>query len=237
MKLKKCENYTELSRVCADRVADVLRAKPDALLCFAAGSTSVGMFNALRRMQRDGLTDLRRARFVALDEWLDLADESENCAAFMRRSFYDPLGIAPERIRWFDIHNPDRARMLADMDAFLAAQGPIDCMVLGIGMNGHVGLNEPGTSWDCGALVAELDETTASVGQKYFSQGMRLTRGVTLGMRHIFAARTVILQASGVHKRGIVRQLLACEPSVALPASALRLMPDAWFVYDTELEG
>ena len=228
-------NYTDMSYACARLAADILRQKPTALFCFAAGSTSLGTFKALIDMQKRGETDFSQARFTALDEWLDLADESENCAAFMRRNLYGPLGIRDAQIKFFDIHNPNKQAMLDDMNAHLQANGPIDYMLLGIGMNGHVGFNEPGIPWTEHALIADLDNVTASVGQKYFSRQMSLTRGVTLGMRHILETKTVVLQASGAHKQEIVQKLLDCTPSPDLPASAVKTMATAYFMHDIDL--
>jgi len=235
MIIQKYADYEAMSAACAVLAAETLRQKPDALFCFAAGSTSLGMFAALVNMHRCGTVDFSRARFVALDEWLDLDDETDNCASFMRRNLYEPLGIRAEQIKFFDIHNPGTQAMLSDMNAYLEASGPIDYMLLGIGMNGHVGFNEPGIPWTEYALAADLDNVTATVGQKYFSQAMRLTRGVTQGMRRILETKTVVLQASGAHKKEIVQKLLDCEPSTALPASAIKTMPNAYFMHDVDL--
>ena len=236
MKIKNSESYQDSSQAIADVVAEIIANKPDALLCFPAGKTSIGVFEALADMQNSGKCDFSRVKFAALDEWLDLDDESENCTAFMMKNFYGPLNIKPEQICLFDIHNLDRQQMLRDMDAYIFENGGIDFMLLGIGMNGHLGLNEPGISWDQYSMIAELDSVTASVGQKYFSGGMRLTRGVSLGMKHILDTKIVILQVSGEHKKDIVKKLIGCEPSVDLPASALKLMDNAYLYLDASVD-
>ena len=232
MEIKRFNSYEASSQAIAEVVAELISQKPDALLCFPAGKTSIGVFEALCDMQSSGKCDFSHVKFAALDEWLDLDDESENCTAFMKKNFYDPLHIKPEQIRLFDIHNPNRQQMLEDMDTFILENGAIDFMLLGIGMNGHLGLNEPGVEWEQYSMIAELDSVTAAVGQKYFSSSINLTRGVSLGMKHIFNTKTIILQVSGTHKRDIVKKLINCEPSTELPASALKLMDNAYLYLD-----
>ena len=95
-------------------------------------------------------------------------------------------------------------------------------MILGIGMNGHLGFNEPGSDPDSYAHIVELDEITKKVGQKYFSQETLLTSGITLGLRHIMESRRVILMANGVKKAEIVKQAMEGNISNHVPASLIR---------------
>lgn len=229
-----CASYEEMSKTCAQLIQQTLAAKPDALLCLPAGQSAVRTFELLCEMQKLGHLDATRARFVQLDEWLDLPDDRENCAHFMRKTLYAPLGIAPEKIHSFDVHAPDLAAECRHMDDYILREGPIDLMLLGLGMNGHVGLNEPGLSWDNGAVVVDLDETTKQVGQKYFAAGMALTRGITLGMRHVFGAKMVLLQVGERKKAEIVRRVFATAPTINLPGTVVKLHPNALVVLDKD---
>lgn len=220
-----------VAQACAHEIAEYLKAKPDALLCMPAGETAILTCRELVRRAQAGEIDFSRARFVALDEWLDLQDERENCEAFLRRHLYGPLHIPDARIHFFDKALPPE-EACREMDDYLAREGPIDLMLLGVGLNGHLGLNEPGLSWDQGAIVVTLDSTTQQVGQKYFSQQTALTRGITLGMRHMFAARRVILQAQGERKAGILAQMYAAQPTVRIPATVMVLLKDSLVVMD-----
>ena len=227
-----CETEREVAERCAAIVKETLEKKPDALLCFPAGMSVVGTCEVLKEMQTAGEIDFSSARFVSLDEWLDLEDESENCTHFLRKHLYGPLGIREEQMTLFDTHASDPEAECRRIDRFIFDNGPIDLMLLGIGMNGHLGLNEPGESFGDYAKVVQLSETTMQVGQKYFSGGMKLTRGITLGMRHIFETRHVVLQITGEHKQPIVRKLFSSRPSEELPASALALMDGAEVILD-----
>ncbi len=225
-----------MSRTSAEVITEVVRNKPDALLCLAAGSTAIRTYEILTEMQKAGTVSFDKTRFVALDEWLDLTEESEkeNCRSFLCSKIYGPLGIPEERIRFFDVHAKDLQKECSEMERYITGQGGIDCVLLGIGMNGHLGLNEPGVSFHTRAHVAELDQVTKHVGQKYFDQKTELTRGITLGIEDIFESRLAILQISGSHKKEIVQKLYQTEPENNLPATALKLHRNALIILDED---
>lgn len=100
-------------------------------------------------------------------------------------------------------------------------------------MNGHLGLNEPGTSFDTYAHVSVLEEVTASVGQKYFQSETPLTHGITVGLKHFLEAKVAIVLANGEKKKGIIQRVLEDPVSEKLPASALKLHPNSHLWVDT----
>lgn len=225
-------DFEAMSRKSAQLILEMLHSKPDALFSFAAGSTAERTYAILKELQEAGEADFSKAKFVALDEWLDLEDESENCDGFMRRHFYGPLGIREEQITRFDIHAEDLEAACKAVDEYIHAQGGIDLMLLGVGMNGHLGLNEPNTDFGLYSHVVELDAVTAQVGQKYFTNGMALTRGITLGVRHMFETKHVVLQIGGAHKAEITERLYRTAPTEELPATVLKLVPHGTVVVD-----
>ena len=229
-----CEDFEEMSQYSADLICKALEAKPDSLLCLPAGSSALRTFQILKERSDSGAVDFSRAYFVELDEWLDLEDESENCTAFMFRNFYAPLNIDKNKIRLFDIHSDDMEEECKSVDSFIFERHGIDLMLLGLGMNGHLGLNEPGASFDSYAKVAPLDTVTQQVGQKYFSRPTRLTRGVTLGMRHIFEAKQVVLQVGGKAKADIVKKIFQSRPSYDLPGTVMQLLDNGIVVLDRD---
>lgn len=229
-----CDDYEAMSKKSAELIVKVVNEKPDALISLPAGSTAARTFHILHEMQAAHQVDFSKAKFVALDEWLDLANESENCAAFMRKNFYTPLGILDENITFFDTHSTDLDEECKRVDEVIFAHGGIDCMLLGIGLNGHLGLNEPGESFDSYAKVINLDTVTMQVGQKYFSSGMQLTRGITLGIRHMFETKLVILQAGTKTKADIISKMYHSQPTIALPATVMQLLSDSVVVLDKD---
>jgi len=103
---------------------------------------------------------------------------------------------------------------------------------VGIGMNGHLGLNEPGTSFDTYAHVSDLEEVTASVGQKYFESNTPLTQGITVGLRHVLEAKVAIVIANGAKKKAIIERVLNEPVGENLPASALKLHANSYLWVD-----
>ena len=226
-----------MSQRSAMLIAQTARQRPDALFSLAAGNTAIRTYQILRAMAEKGEADFSKAHFVALDEWLDLQDETENCNAFMMKHFYGPLRIRESQITRFDIHLPDIQEACRRVDQAIQNHGGIDLMLLGLGMNGHLGLNEPGGDFDRYACVVDLDETTARVGQKYFSGSIRLSRGITLGVRHMFESRCVILQVSGEHKAEILEKMVLTPPTEKLPATVLKILPHGVLVTDRAAAG
>lgn len=153
----------------ADTVAALLAQKPDAVLCLAAGHTSLPVFEAFLRR---GL-DFSRARFVGLDEWVGVGPEVKgSCASFLERNFFSKANVRRENIRLFNALARDLDAECATVERQIGAWGGIDYLLLGMGMNGHLALNEPGDSFEHTAHVAELSETTKTVAPKYFAADM-----------------------------------------------------------------
>lgn len=226
------KDLEEGARVCANLLKEVLDKKPSALLCLPAGNSAISTYKELIRLHKEGEIDFSQARFIALDEWLYLEDDRENCRHFLKKNFFDPIHADESRVYFFDQNPKSEAEECRRADAYIREHGGIDFMLLGIGMNGHLGLNEPFVDWDSYTIVTELDSVTKSVGQKYFSDNAPLSKGITLGIRHMFETRKVVLQVFGDYKADIVERLFDSYIDFDLPASALKLMSNATLVMD-----
>ncbi len=232
MDIKTFPSYYEQSAAIAGEILALLKAKPDALFCLAAGHTSQGVFDALIRAAVEG-ADFSRARFIGLDEWSGLGGGDDgSCRTFMDSRLFQPLGLREEQIVFFDGRAVDMDAECRRMKAFLDAEGPIDYLLLGMGQNGHLALNEPGAAFGAGVRAVMLDSVTKAVGQKYFQKETRLEGGVTLGFVEIAQALQTVLMVSGAHKRDILRCLMLSEPDEALPASFLKTLPHARLYVD-----
>ncbi len=149
MKILDYKDYNELSISTAELIADIILKKPDSLLCFPAGETSIGTFEQLIKMNEAKKVSFRKCRIVGLDEWVGLGKmKSENCYSFLKKHFFDHIDIQLGNMCFFDGESPDIQEELKKTDIFIKEFGPVDMMLLGAGMNGHLGLNEPGTSFD-----------------------------------------------------------------------------------------
>ncbi|HEY4784889.1 MAG TPA: glucosamine-6-phosphate deaminase [Bacteroidales bacterium] len=229
------QDYKELSIETAKLIARIIAGKPDALLCFPAGETSLGTYAALIQMHKNGIISFNKCKVVGLDEWVHLDEmQNENCYHFLKKHLFDHIDMNPENLCFFNGESNDLQKECLLTDQFIKANGGIDMMLLGVGMNGHLGLNEPGISFDNYSHIVELDSVTKRVGQKYFSARAELTKGITLGMKHIFETKTVILQISGKKKSPVVKRLLEAEVSTELPSSLLKKHPNTFLLLDAD---
>jgi glucosamine-6-phosphate deaminase len=228
-------NYTELSVKTAERIATIISEKPDALLCFPAGETSVGTFKHLIELNQKGVISFKKCKIVGLDEWANIgAMKSENCFSFLKKHLFDHIDYSEENLCFFDGESSDLKHECVKTDDFIKKNGPIDMMLLGVGMNGHLGLNEPGTSFDLYSHIVNLDETTKIVVQKYFSGKVTLSKGITLGIKYVLEAQTVILQLNGNRKAEVVKRLIESEVSPGFPASVIKSHLNSFLLLDKE---
>jgi glucosamine-6-phosphate isomerase len=228
-------DYTELSAKTAELIASVIIKKPDALLCFPAGETSVGTFKKLIDLCKEGKISFKKCKIVGLDEWANIgAMKSENCFSFLKKHLFDDIDYTEENLCFFDGESSDLVGECKKTDDFIKKNGPVDMFLLGAGMNGHLGLNEPGTSFDLYSHIVNLDETTKKVGQKYFSEKVNLTKGITLGLKYIMEARMVILQLNGERKADIVRKMIESNVTIAFPATVLKSHLNSFLLLDRE---
>jgi glucosamine-6-phosphate isomerase len=152
----------------------------------------------------------------------------------MKKHFLDHVDYCEENLCFFNGEAPDLKYECKRTDDFIKKCGPIDMILLGVGMNGHLGMNEPGTPFDLYSHIVNLAEETIMVGQKYFSSNVKLTSGITLGMKHIMEAKTVIIQMNGLKKAEIAKRLIDSEISMKLPASMVKNHSDAFLLLDKE---
>ena len=237
MQIRQFDDYKRQSAAVAEEILALIGRKPDALLCLAAGHTSLGVFEILIRECMAG-ADFSRVRMLGLDEWARLGEGDDgSCFTFMHSHLFRPLGLRAGQVVFFNGREKDLDAECQRVQGWLAENGPIDYLLLGMGMNGHLALNEPGTAFAAGVHQTRLDDVTKKVGQKYFQKETALEGGVTLGYAQFADARDVVLAVSGAHKAGIVRRLLKTPPDEALPASFLKTLPRARLYLDASCAG
>lgn len=223
MELKIYKDYEALSQHTADEIIRLIRSKPDAVVCLASGDTPKLTFNIVAQKAAESKIDFSRCTFIGLDEWVGIAPDNEgSCHYFLHHHVFGPLHISQDRIHLFDALSKDLGQECRQMDSVIEALGGIDLMLVGVGMNGHIGFNEPYVSPNHYAHVVELDETTQTVGQKYFGQQTSLTRGITLGLRHLLEAKKAIMIANGTKKAEVMRKALEEAITPSMPASIMR---------------
>jgi glucosamine-6-phosphate isomerase len=217
------KDYESLSTQVAQRICRLVQDEPKSVLCLAAGDTPRLAFTLLTAIARKQKIDFSRCTFVGLDEWVGIGPENPgSCHYFLRNHLFDPLQIRNEQIHLFNSMAGNIEAECSKMDKIISEKGGIDLMLVGVGMNGHIGFNEPGVSPRLYSHIIDLDATTQSVGQKYFKESTALKQGITLGLQHLLQSKEVILMASGEKKSGVIQKALEGPITPDMPASIIR---------------
>ena len=239
MKVEIYPTDRELCARAADLVVELLGSKPDARVLLPAGGTPVPLYAELVRRTRAGQASLDEAWLYQLDEMIGVGPgDARSFHAFLRRTLLEPLGRcapgAPPSARDALLCGDaeDAAAEIARHGRAVLAEGVPDLAILGIGRNAHLAFNEPGTRRDEGARVVALAPATVDALRSEFAGAAVPTRGMTLGLAEILAARRVILLATGASKADVLGRAFAGEPGPERPASFLGEHPDAWVLAD-----
>ncbi|MGZ3909670.1 MAG: glucosamine-6-phosphate deaminase [Flavisolibacter sp.] len=218
--------YEDMCRQAADVLSERMQSSANQVLCLASGDTPSGLYKEIVNRVLHHQLDVSRWKFVGLDEWAGMNGKDEgSCRYHLDRQFFHPLHIREAQICFFDGRAKDLQEECGRTEAFIQEHGGIDVAILGLGLNGHIGMNEPGTSPSLRSHVTAIDEETQKVGQKYFSTAQTISEGITLGLANLMEASQVMLMVSGAHKAGIVKRILEEEISDQLPATILRKHP------------
>ena len=219
-----------LDRHAAAHIREAAEAQPGLLICLASGDTPTGTYAVLAADPER----LAHARFIQLDEWAGLgAGDAASCAAYLERTVRRPLAVPPER--WIGIRGdaPDAAAECRRVVAALDEAGPIDLCILGLGLNGHLGLNEPAENFAPFCHVATLAAQSRD-HPMLAGTGGAVLQGLTLGLGDILRARQVLLLVSGAAKRAPLARLAERRVTPQLPASFLWLHGDAICLCDED---
>ncbi len=235
MKLNVYPDNQTLSAQVANEVITLIKRKPNAVFCMASGDTPRLACQLIAQRAIDEGIDFSKSTFVGLDEWLGIPpDNVGSCHYFFKTLLIEPLGLSPNQTFLFDALAKDPPEECRKMDERISNKGGIDFMVVGIGMNGHIGFNEPGISFDLYSHVADLDNTTITVGQKYFNSPIELRQGVTLGLKHLMDSKRVILMANGVKKARVIAEATGGQVRNQFPATIIQGHQNAEVAIDLE---
>ncbi|MBG9376695.1 glucosamine-6-phosphate deaminase [Panacibacter sp. DH6] len=227
------KDYEAMSLRAANAVAECIKRQPDAVICLASGDTPKRMCTLLaEKIQSTGI-DISQCSFIGLDEWVGIPPENAgSCSNFFHTYLFNPLQLPASQYYLFDAMAGDLQQQCDLMNAHIAAKGGIDLMMVGVGMNGHIGFNEPGVSIDNHAHVIVLDELTQTVGQKYFNGPVTIDKGITLGLQNLLEARQVIMIANGAKKAPVIKRAVHDEISTSFPATIMRMHTNSILMLD-----
>ncbi len=226
-------DYDEMSKKAYEIMRRILVNK-NAVLGLATGSTPIGLYREMIADYEKGNVSYKDMISVNLDEYVGLpVTHPESYRAFMNRNLFDHIDIDKTNTHVPDGLAKDLQKAADEYTAFVAAH-PIDVQLLGIGGNGHIGFNEPGTPFDSHTHVVELKQNTRRDNARFFDNDINKvpTHAVTMGLKDIMSAKTVILLASGASKAPAIRDMVNGAVSENCPASILQTHPNVYVVVD-----
>jgi glucosamine-6-phosphate deaminase len=228
----------EFARAAADHVAALLARKPDAALALPTGHTPLGMYAELAARAAAGRLSPERGRFFNLDDYIGVAaDHPLSYARFLRERFLTPAAVPEAHIRLLRGDAADLEAECSEFEAAIAAAGGLDLAILGLGTNGHIGFNEPGSDWSTPTHVVALSqETRATHAAQTHGRFVIPEYGITVGISTIVAAREILLLVSGGTKARALAAFRRGIPDSRWPVTALLTHPRLTVLSETELE-
>jgi galactosamine-6-phosphate isomerase len=233
MEIKIYPDYETLSETTATAIVDLIKQKPNAVICFASGHTPLRTCQLFVQKIKEQKIEISQVHFIGLDEWVGVEpDNKGSCHYFLHNTIFIPLEIAASQIHVFDAMANNLEQELKKMDSIIESKGGIDLMLVGIGMNGHIGFNEPGVSFNNYSHVINLDETTLTVGQKYFSTATNIAKGITLGLQHLMESKKAILIANGEKKAAIIKKTIEENIMNQIPSTIMLQHSNGFIILD-----
>ena len=233
MKYIVVNSYDELSNKAADLIAAQILVKPNCVLGLATGSSPVGTYKRLIEDNKAGKIDFSTVTSVNLDEYVGLdGSNDQSYRYFMNDNLFNHVNI--DKAKTF-VPNGCAADLAAEgeaYDAMIKELGGIDLQLLGIGLDGHIGFNEPDAYFTGPTHEVKLDESTIEANARFFASKDEVpTTAITMGMLSIMQAKKVLLVANGAAKKAIVEKAFFGPIDPQVPASILQLHPDVTVIY------
>ena len=236
IKVITCKDYEEVSDRAAEIMLDVVKNNPKAILGLATGSSPIGLYQRMIKDHQENGTSYAEITTFNLDEYVGLEQEHpQSYYTFMHQNLFNHIDIKKENVNLPSVQGGD---MQANCDAYneLLSKYKIDLQLLGIGSNGHLAFNEPGTPFDSVTQVVDLLDSTIQDNARFFDNDMSKvpTQSITMGIKNVMDAKRILLIASGKNKAEAIYQTVKAEVSTDCPASILQRHPDVTIVVDED---
>lgn len=226
-------NYDEMSRIAADIFVSQLKENPKSVFGMATGSTPEGFYKKLVERYQAGEISFADVQSFNLDEYIGLEPDSEmSYHYYMAHNLFNHIDIKENNWHVPAGNAEDLDSVAAAYDAAIEAAGGIDIQLLGIGVNGHIGFNEPGTPFKLGTNIVELTQSTREANKIYFNKIEDVpSHAITMGINTIMHSRAVVLLICGASKQEAFDRLRSGEITEDFPASALHKHPNVTVIY------
>lgn len=234
MKIIKTKDYEHMSRVTANLLSAQVIMKPDCVLGLATGSTPVGVYKQLVQWFQKGDLDFSEVTSVNLDEYKGLSPENDQSYRyFMNHNLFDHINIRKDHTFVPNGLEPDAEKACDDYNKIIHDLGGIDLQLLGLGNNGHIGFNEPSSSFEKETHCVDLTQSTIDANARFFSSLSEVPRqAYTIGIQTIMQAKKIVVAVSGQGKASIVKEAFFGPITPQVPASVLQLHSDVTVVGD-----
>lgn len=236
MKVIRAKDYDDMSRKAANLISAQIIMKPRCVLGLATGSTPVGAYRQLVEWYRKGDLDFSEVTTFNLDEYRGLEkSHPQSYYHFMQEHLFSKVNIVATRTHIPDglAQSPERA--CKEYNEQIERAGGIDLQVLGLGHNGHIGFNEPGTSFEATTHLIALTESTLHANRRFFSSEEEMPReAYTMGIKNIMMAKKILVLVSGKDKAAILKEAMTGAISPKVQASVLQLHNDITVVADRD---
>lgn len=224
MNIIRTANYKEMSLKAAEMMLERIRQNPEITLGLATGSTPTGVYQQLIKDHQDNHTSYKKVTTINLDEYVGLEKENPNSYHFfMNEQLFAHIDVPSSQTHLPNGSAQDLQEECKRYEAFIQSNGGIDLQLLGIGGNGHIGFNEPGTPFDTPTHVVVLEEKTREDNARFFDSLDEVpTHAITMGIATIMESKEIILLASGEAKAKAIYELINGEVNPNMPASVLK---------------
>ena len=236
MKLFITEDYDGLSRTCADFIAAQIQGRHDSVLGLATGNSPIGTYKELVRRHKENGLDFSGVTSFNLDEYYPIAKANDQSYDyFMKEHLFNHVNIDMSRVYIPDGEAADADAECEAYEAKIRAAGGIDFQILGIGLNGHIGFNEPADNLAARTHRVDLEASTIQANARYFASMDDVPKqACTMGVGTIMLARTVLLMISGANKAEIAKRAVLGDITTHVPASLLQLHQNVIVVLDKD---
>ena len=235
MKVIIVENYEEMSAKAAEILTDIVKKNPKAVLGLATGSSPIGTYQNMAKDHRENGTSYKEVVSVNLDEYVGLtADHDQSYAYFMYENLFKNIDIPLANT---NLPSGSAKDLQAECDRYnaLLEEYQQDVQVLGLGSNGHIGFNEPGTPFGSTTHLVDLAESTIKDNSRLFASIDEVPRqALSMGIKNIMNAKSILVVVSGKNKAAAVYGMVKGEVTTNLPASVLQLHPAVTVICDKD---
>lgn len=236
MKLIILKNKTEVAQLLSKIIIDIIKVKPNVVLGLATGSSPIETYELLIADAKNNKRDWSKVTTFNLDEYVGLSPEHEKSYRyFMNHQLFNHIKSLKLENTYVPSSIGNLEQNIADYEKLLKTKGPIDLQILGLGTNGHIAFNEPGTLASSKTHIVNLTKETIEANKRFFAKIEDVpTRAITMGIDTILQAKLIVLIATGINKTKVIRELIEGKVSAKYPCTFLQNHDDVTVIIDEE---